>query len=65
MADEIIEELWAVKDRIAQEHGYDVDALVAHLQAKQKAEARPVVDLHALRKSAEQHDPAETAPSRG
>ena len=59
MADEIIEELWAVKDRIAREHGYDVDALVAYLRAKQRPEAQRVVDVHALRKSAEQDDPAD------
>jgi lipopolysaccharide biosynthesis protein len=32
MADEIIQELWATKDAIAREHGYDVGVLVAHLQ---------------------------------
>ena len=31
MPDELIEELWQIKDGIAREHGYDVDALVAHL----------------------------------
>jgi hypothetical protein len=33
MKDEIIEELWAVKDEIAEKHNYDVDALVAHLRS--------------------------------
>lgn len=33
MKDEIIEELWAVKDQIAEKHGYDVDTLIAHLRA--------------------------------
>jgi hypothetical protein len=32
MKDEIIEELWVVKDQIAEDYGYDVDALVAHLR---------------------------------
>lgn len=32
MADEIIEELWTIKDEIAREHGYDIDTLVAHIQ---------------------------------
>ena len=64
MADEIIEELWAVRDRIAREHAYDVDALVVYLRAKQRPEARRIVDLHALRKSAEQDAPADVSSSR-
>ena len=32
MADEIIEESWQIKDRMAQEYGYDFDTVVAHLQ---------------------------------
>lgn len=34
MKDEIIEELWSVKDQIAKEHDYDLDALVAHLRSR-------------------------------
>ena len=36
MADEIIEELWAIKDTIAREADYDVDKLVALVQARQE-----------------------------
>ena len=32
MSDEIIEELWRVKDSIAREHGNDVRKLAAYLQ---------------------------------
>lgn len=32
MADEIIKELWQIKDRMAQEYGYDIDTFAAHLQ---------------------------------
>jgi hypothetical protein len=32
MSDKIIEELWQIKDSIAREHRYDIEALVAHLQ---------------------------------
>lgn len=32
MTDEIIQELWRIKDAIASEHGYDLDALAAHLR---------------------------------
>ena len=54
MSDEIIKELWQVKDNIAREHGYDLEALVAHLQTKKRPEGQCVVDLRAIRKAAEQ-----------
>ena len=34
MADEIIEELWRIKDDMAREHNYDIRALAAYLQQK-------------------------------
>ena len=55
MSDEIIKELWQIKDSIAQEHGYDIEALVAYLQTKKRMEGQQVVDLSALRGSAEQN----------
>ena len=33
MADEIIEELWRIKDEIAREHGYDSRRLGDHLRS--------------------------------
>ena len=54
MSDEIIEELWRIKDSIAREHGYDIEALAAYLQNKKRAEGRKVVDLSAMKKTAEQ-----------
>ena len=39
MPDEIITELWRVKDDLAREHGYDVRALAAYLQEKDRREA--------------------------
>ena len=80
MPDELIEELWRIKDNIAREHGYDVDALVAHLRTRERAESRRVVDLRAAREAAKHvasgkraepapgsHDtgePVATAPAR-
>lgn len=55
MPDELIEDLWRIKDGIAREHGYDVDALVAHLRTRERMESRRVVDLRAAREAAE-HD---------
>ena len=54
MSDEIIKELWRIKDSIAREHGYDLEALVAHLQTKKRPEGQRVVDLRAIRGAAEQ-----------
>ena len=34
MADEIIEELWRIKDDMAREYNYDIPTLVAYLQHK-------------------------------
>jgi hypothetical protein len=48
MADEIITELWRVKDAIAKEYGCDVKSLVAHLRAKKREEDNRVVDLRAI-----------------
>lgn len=38
MPDEIIKELWRIKDDLAREHGYDVRALAAYLQEKERGE---------------------------
>ncbi len=54
MSDKIIEELWQIKDSIAQEHGYNIEALVTHLQTKKRPEDQQVVDLHALKETAGQ-----------
>ena len=55
MSDEIIRELWKVKDAIAREHGYDVDALVAHLRAKQRGDAPRVVDIKSRTRDAQKN----------
>lgn len=47
MADEIIEELWKIKDGIAREYGYNIDALVAHLKTKGLSTGQKTVDLRA------------------
>ena len=57
MSDKIIEELWQIKDGIAREHDYDIDSLVAHLQTKQRSASQQVVDLSALKRTADQGAP--------
>ena len=51
MADEIIRELWQIKDAIAREHGYEMDALVTHLRDAECRSDRAVVDLQAATKA--------------
>lgn len=54
MADEIIKELWQIKDHMAQEYGYDIDTFVAQFQRRQQVESRQVVDLRAMKEAAGQ-----------
>jgi hypothetical protein len=61
MADEIITELWEVKDAIAREHGYDVDALINHLKKQRGPADCQTVDLSA-RKKATQSQVTPTRP---
>ena len=51
MSDEVIEELWRIKDNMAREHGYDLARLTADLRDSQGQGGRRVVDLHALRET--------------
>ena len=53
MPNEIIKELWQIKDSMAREYGYDIDTLVAHLQNKKRAGDRQIVDLRAMKEAAE------------
>ena len=54
MSDEIIEELWRIKNSIARKHDYEIESLVAHLQTKQRSAGQQVVDLRSLRRTADQ-----------
>ena len=53
MADEIIKELWRIKDGIAHEFGNDVKALVAYLKTRKYEGDYKVVDLQAIKQTAE------------
>ena len=59
MGDEIIKELWKIKDGIAKEHVYDVKALVAHLRSKKHKPDQQVVDLRSMKQTTEQGAQAE------
>ena len=54
MRDEVIEELWRIKDDMARECAYDIARLIADLQVRQGQEGgHRIVDLHALRGAGE------------
>ena len=53
MADEIIEELWRIKDGMAREHGYDIKRLAAHFRRREREGGRQVLGLRAKRGSRE------------
>ena len=50
MADEVIKELWAIKDRSAEEAGHDLDVLCRRLQERDRASRNQVVDLSGKRR---------------
>lgn len=45
MADDIIKELWKIKDAIAQEHDGKIDSLVARLRKMNPPKRQRLVDL--------------------
>ena len=47
MADEIIEEVWRIKDEIAREHGYDLDRLGAYFRGRERQRAQRVEECAA------------------
>ncbi len=45
MTDKIIQEAWRAKAKIAKDFHYDIDALAAELQRRQKESGREIVNL--------------------
>ena len=62
MADEVITELWKIKDTIAKEYGYSVKSLVAHLQSKKREEDDHVEDQRSLIQAAQQKNAKDGEP---
>jgi len=61
MSDEIIKELWQIKDSIAREHGYDVERIVDHLRKRERPAGQRIVDLSVRRGSDDQCDPPDAS----
>lgn len=63
MTDEVLKELWAIKDNIAKEHGYNIDSLAEYFLQKQSSRrGRFRRDERNLK--AEQGAPADARTSR-
>ncbi len=62
MSDEVIEELWRIKDDMAREHGYDVARLAADLRGKQREDGRRIVDLHASQEAGRRRESSRRVP---
>ena len=45
MPDEIIKELWAIKDQSARDATYDIDKLCQRLKERDRKSTAPLVDL--------------------
>lgn len=59
MADNIIQELWKIKDEIACKHNYDLDSFYAYLQTVKHSRNKQVINLQALKKIAAQGSPSD------
>lgn len=55
MADEIIKELWKIKDNIAKEYNYDLRALAVYLKNKKHEGDHQTIDRRADKKTTEQN----------
>ena len=64
MSHQMIEEFWQIKSSIAHEHDYDLESPVAHLQTRQRSAGRRVVELSALKRSADKDGPGTVYRSR-
>ena len=64
MPDEIIDELWGIKDSIAREHGNDVRKLAAYLQSKRDAKRARMTDLGAMNELTETGNSFKSASER-
>lgn len=58
MTDEVLKELWNIKDNIAKEHAYNIDSLVAYYKLKSKTRTETNTKSRSKEK-AEQGHPAD------
>ncbi|MEA3240679.1 MAG: hypothetical protein U9P37_03755 [Pseudomonadota bacterium] len=61
MSDEIIREIWQIKDAIGKEVNYNLHSLGALLRTRQSTEGKQIVDLSSKRKATERNKSAKIA----
>lgn len=61
MSDEIIRELWDIKDGIAKEFGYDIDAIAEHFKSPPKTGTQKIVDLSVKKEKLTKADSSSTS----
>ena len=62
MADEIIREVWRIKDEIAREHGNDIDRLVAYFRSRPRLSGERYIDLSGSGNETRREGSAESQP---
>ena len=62
MSDEVIKELWQIKESIARGHGCDVHRLAAYIRSMPRPPGRRVVDLSGSKNVAEGDAGPESQP---
>ena len=50
MSDEIIQELWRIKDTIAKKFDYDINSLADELRKREATSKREILNLAAIKK---------------
>lgn len=61
MSDEIIREIWQIKDAIGKEVNYNLHSLCALLRKRQRTGSKQIVDLSSKRKATERNKSAKIA----
>ena len=64
MSDEIIKELWQIKESIAREYGYDVGRFIAYIRRMPRPPGQRVVDLSGSKNVAEGDAESGSLPAR-
>lgn len=50
IADDVLREVWRIKDELSASYGHDLDRLFAEARERQRQSGRPSVNLHKKRK---------------
>ncbi|MCK5679220.1 hypothetical protein KAI46_00230 [bacterium] len=65
MSDEIIREIWQIKDAIGKEVNYNINSLGALLRKRQRTGSKQIVDLSSNRKATKRNKSAKIAEQKG